>query len=69
MTDHMAGLRRRHPSLRRLERKSGFLVEWWSDGELLVLQDSLDGQSTARVPNLNRAKAVVRTWRLVTPLT
>lgn len=42
VTDHMAELRRRHPSLRRLERESGFLVEWWSDGELLVLQDSLD---------------------------
>ncbi|NUT46750.1 MAG: hypothetical protein HOV94_05435 [Saccharothrix sp.] len=64
VTDHMAELRRRRPSLRRLARESGFLVEWWSDGELLVLQDSLDAELTARVPDMDRTRGVVRTWHL-----
>ncbi|MFD0201408.1 MULTISPECIES: hypothetical protein [Saccharothrix] len=68
VTSHMAELRRRHPSLRRLERESGSLVEWWSDGELLVFQSSLDAELTARVPDMNRARAVVQTWHLVSPL-
>jgi hypothetical protein len=69
VTDHMARLRHLHPSLHRLERESGLLVEWWSDGKLLVLQDALDAELTARVPDIHRAQVVVRAWRLTTPLT
>ncbi len=69
VTDHMAQLRHLHPLLRRLERESGSLTEWWSDGEVLVLQDSLDAELTARAPDIPRADTVVRTWSLTTPLT
>ncbi|BCJ68359.1 hypothetical protein [Polymorphospora rubra] len=67
-TAHRQMLLDHHPNLRRLDRASGFCVEWWTDDDQLVYFDGLDARLAADGHDASSIPTVVRTWRLDEPI-